>query len=49
MASLPIFIKYLIVWLVMYGSNSRLRGAIPIAEGLGLDIFIYYPYSNNRK
>lgn len=43
MASLPIFIKYLIVWLVSMVPIVELRGAIPIAEGLGLDIFIYYP------
>ena len=43
MASLPIFIKYLIVWLVSMVPIVELRGAIPIAEGLGLNIFIYYP------
>ena len=35
MASLPIFIKYLIVWLVSMVPIVELRGAIPIAEGLG--------------
>ena len=43
MANLPIFIKYLIVWLVSMIPIVELRGAIPIAEGLGLNIFIYYP------
>ena len=43
MTSLPIFIKYLIVWLVSMVPIVELRGAIPIAEGLGLDIFVYYP------
>ena len=43
MAGLPIIIKYLIVGLVSMVPIIELRGAIPIAEGLGLDIFIYYP------
>ena len=43
MSSLPIFIKYLIVWLISMVPIVVLRGAIPIAESLGLDIFIYYP------
>lgn len=43
MSSLPIFIKYLIVWLISMVPIVELRGAIPIAESLGLDIFIYYP------
>lgn len=43
MASLPIFVKYLIVFFVSMVPIVELRGAIPIAEGLGLNIFLYYP------
>lgn len=43
MASLPIVVKYLLVGLVSMIPIVELRGAIPIAEGLGLNIFIYYP------
>ena len=43
MASLPIIIKYLLVFFVSMVPIVELRGAIPIAEGLGLDIFLYYP------
>ena len=43
MASLPLFVKYLIVFLVSMVPIVELRGAIPIAEGLGLNIFLYYP------
>ena len=43
MASLPIFLKYIIVALISMVPIVELRGAIPIAEGLGLDIFLYYP------
>ncbi len=43
MASLPIIVKYLIVALVSMVPIVELRGAIPIAEGLGLNIFAYYP------
>lgn len=43
MSSLPIIIKYLLVWLISMVPIIELRGAIPIAEGLGLNIFIYYP------
>ena len=43
MASLPIIVKYLLVWLISMVPIVELRGAIPIAEGLGLNIFIYYP------
>lgn len=43
MASLPIIIKYLIIALVSMVPIIELRGAIPIAEGLGLNIFLYYP------
>lgn len=43
MASLPIVVKYLLVGLVSMVPIVELRGAIPIAEGLGLNIFLYYP------
>jgi len=43
MAGLPIVIKYLLVGLISMVPIVELRGAIPIAEGLGLNIFIYYP------
>ena len=43
MSNLPIFLKYTIVALISMVPIVELRGAIPIAESLGLDIFIYYP------
>ncbi len=43
MASLPIFIKYLIIFFISMVPIVELRGAIPFAEGLGLDLLIYYP------
>ena len=43
MSSLPLIVKYLIVAFVSMVPIVELRGAIPIAEGLGLNIFIYYP------
>ena len=43
MASLPIIVKYLLVFLISMVPIVELRGAIPIAESLGLNIFIYYP------
>ena len=43
MASLPIIVKYLIVFFVSMVPIVELRGAIPIAEGLRLNIFLYYP------
>ena len=43
MASLPIFIKYIIVFFISMVPIVELRGAIPIAESLGLNIFMYYP------
>lgn len=43
MASLPLIVKYLIVFVVSMIPIVELRGAIPIAEGLGLNIFLYYP------
>ena len=35
--------KYLIVFLISMVPLIELRGAIPIAESLGLNIFLYYP------
>ncbi len=43
MATLPIVLKYLIVFFVSMVPIVELRGAIPIAESLGLNIFLYYP------
>lgn len=43
MAGLPIFVKYIIVFFVSMVPIVELRGAIPIAESLGLNIFMYYP------
>lgn len=43
MANLPIFAKYLVVFFISMVPIVELRGAIPIAESLGLNIFIYYP------
>lgn len=43
MASLPLIVKYLLVFFVSMVPIVELRGAIPIAEGLGLNIFLYYP------
>lgn len=43
MATLPIFLKYVIVALISMVPIVELRGAIPIAESLDLNVFIYYP------
>lgn len=43
MNSLPDLIKYIIVTLISMVPIVELRGAIPIAESLNLNIFIYYP------
>lgn len=43
MSTLPIIIKYIIVAIISMVPIVELRGAIPIAEGMGLDILIYYP------
>ena len=43
MASLPLIVKYLIVFFVSMVPIVELRGAIPIAEGLDLNILLYYP------
>lgn len=42
MSSLPILVKYIIVGIISMVPIVELRGAIPIAEGLGLNIFLYY-------
>lgn len=38
-----IIFKYIIVLIVSMVPIVELRGAIPIAEGFGLNIFLYYP------
>lgn len=43
MSNLPIIVKYLITFFVSMLPIIELRGAIPIAESLGLNIFLYYP------
>ena len=43
MATLPIVVKYLIIFFVSMVPIVELRGTIPIAESLGLNIFLYYP------
>lgn len=43
MASLPLVVKYILVFLISMVPIVELRGAIPIAESLGLNIFLYYP------
>ena len=43
MASLPLVVKYILVFFVSMVPIVELRGAIPIAEGLNLNIFLYYP------
>ena len=43
MASLPLIVKYLLVFFVSMVPIVELRGAIPIAENLGLNIALYYP------
>ena len=43
MASLPLIVKYLIVSVISMVPIVELRGAIPIAESLGLNIALYYP------
>ena len=43
METLPLFVKYLLVFLVSMFPIIELRGAIPIAESLGLNIFLYEP------
>ena len=43
MAGLPIALKYLMVFVISMVPIVELRGAIPIAEGMKLNIFLYYP------
>ena len=43
MTSLPILIKYILVGIISMVPIVELRGAIPIAESLGLNIYLYYP------
>ena len=43
MASLPLVVKYILVFLISMVPIVELRGAIPIAESFGLNIFLYYP------
>ena len=43
MAGLPMVVKYLIVFFVSMVPIVELRGAIPIAGSLNLNIFLYYP------
>ena len=43
MKELPIFLKYTIIALISMVPIVELRGAIPIAESMDLNIFIYYP------
>ena len=43
MASLPLIVKYLIVFVISMVPIVELRGAIPIAESLGLNFALYYP------
>ena len=43
MAGLPMVVKYLIVFFVSMVPIVELRGGIPIAESLNLNIFLYYP------
>ncbi len=43
MSTLPLFVKYLIVAFVSMVPIVELRGAIPIAVSMGLDIRLYYP------
>ena len=43
MLNLPIVIKYILIGLISMIPTVELRGAIPIAESMGLNIFLYYP------
>ena len=43
MSSLPLIVKYIIVAFVSMVPIVELRGAIPIAESLNLNILLYYP------
>ena len=41
--SLPLFVKYIVVFFISMVPIVELRGAIPVAEAMGLNIFLYYP------
>lgn len=43
MINLPLFVKYLIVFIISMLPIVELRGAIPFAESINLNIFLYYP------
>ena len=43
MSSLPIMLQYCIIFVISMIPIVELRGAIPIAEALNLDILWYYP------
>ena len=43
MSSLPLLVRYIIVFVISMVPIVELRGAIPIAESLNLNIFLYYP------
>ena len=43
MLNLPIVIKYILIGLISMIPIVELRGAIPLAESMGLNIFLYYP------
>ena len=42
-SNLPIFVKYIVTFVISMIPIIELRGAIPIAEALNLNIFLYYP------
>ena len=41
--TLPVFMKYILTFLISMVPIIELRGAIPVAESLKLNIFLYYP------
>ena len=43
MASMPLLIKYMLVFFISMVPIVELRGAIPIAESMNLNIWLYYP------
>ena len=43
MSTLPLTIKYLLTFLISMVPIVELRGAIPIAESMGLNLALYYP------
>lgn len=43
MSTLPLTIKYLLTFLISMVPIVELRGAIPIAESMGLNLTLYYP------